>query len=416
MKIKILLTFLVLISTPTYSYAAWVCPIKDQSAQALLDYIKDNRQVVKNITNGVIVDINDIKQEDDTISTMFNEMFNFSWYYSYFHYFVTHPISNDVPYQVKRDYELLSRENDWLIEYLKKISSKWNTEVIWDVCKWVIKRKDLCEEKLNNKTSVEIVLILIQNNAKILDLYRLTIIWESQDFNSSQLILVDDNFITELNNNYWKNAVSVCNTDGWFFEQITTKIEWIKLLNKQWADWVTDWKKSWQLLIWNSPDEEAKIEKQEHKKYLSNQWVSTENQEIMNNNLDKYNSEWLSLNNNFLSNTISSTYKKIENELGKWKKEIVWDFFNKKENDVSINDLTDATDNSKISISIKERITAIYENEVPFAAIWDDTTENLRAKIIETHFSLDNSINTLEKTIEISKKVCNSQGWWWNCN
>ena len=75
------------------------------------------------------------------------------------------------------------------------------------------------------------------------------------------------------------------------------------------------------------------------------------------------------------------------------------------------------SDNSEVSKKIKERITTLYESEIPFAAVWDINTENLRAKIINSHINLEKSINTLEKTIEVSRKVCKSQdGSKWDCN
>jgi hypothetical protein len=36
---------------------------------------------------------------------------------------------------------------------------------------------------------------------------------------------------------------------------------------------------------------------------------------------------------------------------------------------VSINDLTNATNNSKVSKDIQERITILYEDEIPFVTI-----------------------------------------------
>ena len=119
---------------------------------------------------------------------------------------------------------------------------------------------------------------------------------------------------------------------------------------------------------------------------------------------------------NFVSNTIISTYWKIEEQLKFWNEEVVWDFFDEKVEKININDLNRVTDNSELSKEIQEKITTLYEKEVPFAAIWDVVTEWLRSKIIKTHFSLDDSINTLEKTIKVSQKVCNSQSTWdWLC-
>lgn len=434
MKIILFITFILLISLPTYSYAAWVCLIKDESAQVLLDYIKNNKQVIKNVTSWLIEEkdysknskewtlsweINQLKDDsiiakNQTVS-IFNEIFNFSWYFSYFRYFAVFPISNEVPSQVTRDYKLLDKENKWLTEYIKKLDAKWNSDIIIkNACNWVTWK---CEfEKASAK---EIIWEISKNNDKILDLFRLSVIWEPESFNSTDLILVSNNFELEIKKNYWTDSLSACNSDEeWFFEIVTDAIKNIKLLNKEAEDGIEKWKEAWQLLIWNRPDEEAKIEKNELRNHLGNVWVSMNNQEIMNENLDKYNQWWMNKNNNFLTNTIKSTVSKTTKELKKWKEEVVKDFFTNEEyENPSYNDLIQVGDNSQLTKNIQERITLLYEEEIPFAAVWDVSTENLRAKIIETHFSLDNSINTLEKTLKLSSKFCNKQDRWaWKCD
>jgi hypothetical protein len=77
---------------------------------------------------------------------------------------------------------------------------------------------------------------------------------------------------------------------------------------------------------------------------------------------------------------------------------------------ISIEEIKKLENNSLITKQIQEEITVLYENELPFAAISDISTENLRAKIIEAHASLERSIRTLDETIPRSQNVCNSQG------
>jgi hypothetical protein len=130
----------------------------------------------------------------------------------------------------------------------------------------------------------------------------------------------------------------------------------------------------------------------------------------MQYNLDEYNENWLSINNNFIANTIYTTFDKIDNWIQNWKDAIVWEFFNKPQSEnINYNDIRSVTENSITSKKIQEDISKIYNDELPYATVWDISTEELRAKIIETHMSLDDSINVLEKTIKISQKVCNSQ-------
>ncbi len=428
---KKLLIILFLISIiPNYTFAAWACLIQDKSAEVLSEYVKNNRKVIRNLTKNV-------KQENNTQNTdkwfldwiksdlsnaknqsisIFNELFNYPWFYSYFNYFAVNPISNEVPYQVKRDYKILEREHEWLIKYVKSLDTTWWTNVtIKDACSWV---DNNCN--LNNKSSKEIIWEIIQNNDRIMDLFRLTVMWESGEFDE-ELILVDNNFKLEIEKNYWPDSISECNaTEWWFFDTISKAIDNIKLLWQEWEDGIQMWRDSWDLMLWTEPDTQILAEKDVFRDYLSDEWISLENQNIMNDNLIKYNQWWLSLNNNFIANTVSATFQKIDDQLWSWKQAVLWDFFSQNDTswkDVVINNIQKATDNSKVSIDLKERIAKMYNDELPFAAASDVNTETLRAKIIETHMSLDDSINVLENTIKVSQKVCKSQdAKRWKCN
>jgi phosphoribosyl-dephospho-CoA transferase len=134
-------------------------------------------------------------------------------------------------------------------------------------------------------------------------------------------------------------------------------------------------------------------------------------------NLARYNSKWISMNNNFLSNTFNSTLKNIKKDIKKWKKKHLWDTIPVEE--TSIKNFSKKTSDESISLKIKTDITKMYENEIPFAIIWDIGTEKLRAKIITSHLNIQDSIKILNDTCSTSVKVCKSQGgWWycWNCN
>jgi len=100
-KNKILLSIL-LISFTTFSQAWAACLIKDKPAPALSEYIKNNRLVIKNITNSIVdsknkKDTKDINEKNSSskyqklkkktkedynnfsaeTSSIFNEIFNF---------------------------------------------------------------------------------------------------------------------------------------------------------------------------------------------------------------------------------------------------------------------------------------------------------------------------------------------------
>ena len=451
MKIKSIITLLVLISIPTYSYAAPACLIKNKTAPFLSQYIKDNRLVVKNVTNAIIKEkkkLNDNKIRENNkdksqidkvlwnlnssiskvwtdatnalneTASIFNEMFNFTWYYSYFKYFVTYPISNEVAFQVKRDYTLIVNENKWLLEFIKKMDQNWEWNIkVDEPCKWVVNWLNKCNLELKWKTTKKIIWKLAQNNDIILDFYRSSVIWADLDFSYDDFILVPEDFLTKMKNNYWELSVLKCNEEkDWFFTTIKKAIDDITLINKTSEKWIQKWKDAYALLLWASPGEETKIEKKKLKEYLSNNWIPTDKQDIMLSNLDKYNeNKSFSLNNNFVTNTFKSIQNKIQKSLKKWKDENIWNNIPKETKKVSIDKIQTINNILNKNKELQNNITNLYQSEIPFATAWDITTETLRGKIINTHISIQKSIDTLEKTCILSVKVCKEQWWWWNC-
>jgi len=448
---KNIIIAIVLLLTYNTSFAAGACLIKDKTAPILSDYVKNNRQVIKNITKAIVKNANTkdddkiaeqkatkwkfdkkvlnlknkfkdawqkLANEWNEISSIFNDIFNFTWYFSYFKYYVNHPLFNEVPFQVKRDYSQIDKENKGLVEFIKKLDQKWNTKIVVDdACKWVIKWLETCKIKLNWKKTKEIVWKLLKNNDLILDLYRVNIIWEQSDIQFSDLILVDNNFMLELKKYYWKKAVSACNNEEeWFFKQISDAIWDINLLNKQSEDWIQKWRDAYALLLWNKPDESNKIEQKKLKEYLDNKWVPSDKQAIIKKNLAEYNSEWFSMNNNFIENSYKSTLEKTKKDWELWKKENIWEAFPENTKQININLLKKVKSTSETTRDIQSKITELFNSEIPFAAVWDINTEKLRSTIINSHLNIQDSINTLEKTIKVSQKVCNAQWWGWNCN
>ena len=51
----------------------------------------------------------------------------------------------------------------------------------------------------------------------------------------------------------------------------------------------------------------------------------------------------------------------------------------------------------------------VYNNESIIAQVQDTNTQKLQAKLISMHANIVSAINTLEKIIPISEKVCNDQ-------
>ena len=149
-------------------------------------------------------------------------------------------------------------KNKRLIWFLDKITARWNnSSVIDNICNNLSVRCDIKNIKV-----IEIIWELIQNNEKILNLYRKTIIWEDINYNISDFILVDNNFLLEIEKNYWKDSIGNCNNNKeWFFKTIEKAITNIKLINKQGEKWIQKRKDARNLLVWNNINEEKILEK-----------------------------------------------------------------------------------------------------------------------------------------------------------
>jgi len=428
---KILITFFVIIISISNTYAS-SCAIKDKPINALYEYIENNKIIINNISKELIENQKNkeksLKQETsdeyNKVKTswlkIYNEIFNFDSYYSYFKYYASFPISNEIPYQVKRDYRLLENEWKWIKSYLDSVIKNWQSDIIIkNVCSWV---KWNCSFEKEIK-AWELIWKLTANNEAIMDLFRNSVIWEMYK-NPTQITLVNNNFKEDIQTYYSIQYYSECSKEKWwFFDTIMTSIKEIWTLNKQAKDWIQKWNDAVDLMLWNDTTNEkyAEAEKRLLKEELSKQWISWDNQSNMMDSLDKYNSEWLSKNNNFIRNTFNSTRLKLENKLKEFKDEVIWDFFKNKQNEiVDINSVIKAQENSTNTNEIKENIDKMFLELSAFSSVSENNTSNVRSKLIEMHVDISNSINILEISCKKAVDICNQQdyGRWncWKCN
>lgn len=389
------------------------CLIQDAPAEALSSYIQNVRKAAVNINSQVMVSENadwKLKSFWKDISRIFNEMIDWNGYFETFEYFVFFPLENHVPYQFQRDYNLIEKEGDLLKWYLRTLTKNWQTSIALtqeQACKWI--------ENCNLEwTPTKIIWDLVQNNNKILSLYRNAVMWNELEKHS--LILVNNNdFPLELVKYYGFDNLVLC-PDGkeGFLERIKDAILNIKLLNKQGKDGIKKWKDAYALLLWKDIEGQTyqEFERQALLKELSRQWVSVDNRDIIMKNLDKYNQEWwYSKDNNFISNSIKHIENSVWSQIDAFQDSLSWSL-NPEKPEVSVGDLLQATDANKITDTIRLRVSKTYNTELPFTAIEEISTEQLRARIIQLHNNLSTSIDVLDETSKISTQVCNSQDKW----
>ena len=146
-------------------------------------------------------------------------------------------------------------------------------------------------------------------------------------------------------------------------------------------------------------------------------------------NLDRYNNNAYSNQNNPIDNSFSSFKDNIENNASavsfasnvyqtvkqlynKW----AWYFSKNPKASIPIAVLTQTDSNITSATSIMRAVDNSYQREVPFISAQDTGSDKLQARIIQMHIDLSQAINILDKTRKFSEKVCNDQDRWnWRC-
>jgi len=410
---KIIILCFIFISLTSRVFSAGNCLISSWPASIIDDYIKNNEIVIKNITNQIKDPNTESKKSiKENITSLFNDFINWTWYGSYFKYYVVFPLSNDISKEVKRDYKLLDKQWESLNKYLKIIAKKWYNINIKTACDWISENCEL------DWKAIDIIWKLIKNQSKVIDIYRRIVMWEiSWTWEDFGLILVDsDNFITQMVTHYW--AWNNCtDSEDSFFGTIIEKIKNIWTLNEQGKKWMEEWKEAIALLNWSKPTN--KLEEELLTKELSRQWISWEKAEAILWNLKKFNQNWgYSKDNNFITNSFNHLKDTIDYEVKKFKTNVIDEFKNsaKKLPTKSINSLLNEKDTVNINQFIAESVSQVYNNELPFIEIWDKNAITIRTDIINIHNNLNNWIIKLSKLIEVSEKVCDDQSTWeWKC-
>lgn len=403
---KIFFTFFVLIilSVTQHSYAA-DCPIEGWPPKSIETYVKDLRKVIWNITSEAL------KQEWtfpiwDKLLAWMSSIISWQDYSTEFDFYITEPIFNDIPNQIRRDDKMFSREILNIERYLGQISKKWLYEAkITNPCTWVDGEKCMLKEG----RAWNLIVQLLDNTKKIKNSIQYSTIWK-WIYETDSLILTNQDLVKDIKITYKTSKILCSHSDWWFFKEIKKKITEISTNNKLAVEWINEWEKAWRILTWLSDNESSSLEKELLKKELSRQSVSGDQAEMILANLNNYNNKWgYSLENNPITNTYNSITNSISKEWNSFSKSISDWFTDNPKEKVSIQSLIKNEDKIDNTFSIKTDIQDLYEKQLPLSQIQDLNNTKLLWKIIDIHSSLWVNINLLEKTIPVSQKVCNDQ-------
>jgi hypothetical protein len=166
------------------------CKIQDGPATVLEDYINNLDVIIKNTlsTTKGKTKSGDIKKAQQEILTQMSKLIDFESYYSSFDYYVAVPITNEIPQEIKRDHDLLNNQTERLIKLLERaIRAGYGEVEVENPCEGVENCKGL-------KGNVRgILTVLIANNKKIVNYYRLSII-DQRNYGELDFYLVPDTF------------------------------------------------------------------------------------------------------------------------------------------------------------------------------------------------------------------------------
>ena len=437
------------------SFAEWTCEsgckIKWGTPETVLKYIENNNKIIDNISNnlwksytGSSIPTN-ISITWTKVSTknsfsskiwlrIYNSIFNWSEVESGFQYFLAN-IDWDVPRPISRDLRLIDNQNKKLNYFLSKVIKWWYSWDKFDIkkaCNWV-KDNWKCLEKLWNNTE-DALRNLIKNNNTINLIIRKelwfmwfkSIVWSSS---YDKLFWIPEDFKTEIKNNYNKETYKSCaSCNGWSIDRFEKMKDKILLNDKYSKNWINEWIKTWDLLLWindYSWEKYDKIERNLLNEELSRQWVSSKNWDAVLNDLKdfKWNKFWFSIWNNPIKNSFDNFLEQIKEpfeskQVNSLKKAIA---------DINIStpeiekftykDIVNTDSNIYDDSDIAQKIKILVKQNMWIIAKQNKATDKLQARIINLHYNLWKSIDTLEEIIIKSEKICDQQdNWAWKCN
>ena len=395
------------------------CSIKDAPAPVLQEYINSNRKIISNIANQLTANnTNNIFNQQ--YNKIYNSITNWNTFNSWVD-FLKLELSWEVPLPIKRDIQLLKKEWQYLAKFLQNsILQNSSNTLIDNACNWV----SSCQL---SGTASDIIWKLIENHSNVMEFYKLSLLGKSSGFQWN-FILVKPNFKSELNNYYNSYTLTDCSKCEWEFNQkIEKAIKAISVTDKNSKDWIQQWRDAWSILNGskNWTAEYNTRERELLQKKLSKDWVTWNNGDTILKNLDKYNNNAYSNQNNPVNNSFSifkdtvernanavnfasNVYKTVKQLYNK-----TTGYFSKNPKAViPVSILTQTDWNITSANAIMRAVDNIYQREVPFISAQDTNSDKLQARIIQMHIDLSQAINILDKTRKFSEKVCNDQDRW----
>jgi len=385
-----------------------VCYIQETSP-VLESYLRDNRQIISNIRNELSSAPSNTKNNwKKLITRLYNSLFQWDWFGATFEYYISYSLTNDVPQEVKRDLTRIENQKEGLHHLLESIADRWQWDtLIINGCK---NTQNEC--LYNNILLKNLITKLIEDTNTVYYIYLNSVLGnqiEVNEYKEEVIFLTEPNFFDTFTLHYSKkNALACSQEEGGFWYQINKKISEIKESNKSSSDGFKQWQEAIDLVSW----------KTELARKTEADGISWENENILQNNYDRYQEEsGLSKQNNPISNSFNSLWKSIWEQLDSFNESIQqwlqWD----REN-IGISEIQETQNYIEVTDDIRLSISEAYQKNILFSTIENDTLEDIQTRIISLHEKLQKNVATFDELKKISTKVCTDQAnnKWWNCD
>ena len=397
------------------------CRISDAPAPALTEYFTNLETIKANILEGLSDAGSDtdrpsvtwIRHERNRVMAALNSLLSFRDHYGSFDYHISLPITNELPQEVRRDHDRITRETERLTQILETSSRRSTSSTfIEDVCSGV----SYCS--FWEETAQAILVAVIQNNQKVAQLYRASVLEKPQLATDRNFILVADDFISEIESHYNKDTLTSCSScEWWFLDTVREAMQNISFKNSDYSEWVQKWRDAWAMLMWqwwgSNPDR-AREEAQLTEDYLRSQWIESERGHIILETQGRYDAGWLS-STDPLMNSQYQSQSQTEQERQTFQETLAEKTRNDN-NSIPYLEVIRVDTQIKDDIDIAMSIETLYNDQLPYAFVQDTVTQELQAHIIRMHLDLVFTANLLWEQTDETERLCDKQATGrWRC-
>lgn len=391
------------------------CRIEENASPWLEKYFSDFNTILSNIRSLSRTTETESREweretERNRVIWSLNRTLNFWEYFCSFDFFISLNITNETPSQITRDSRRLEMQQESLNQLLENVERRWNGGVMAEnICNGVQNCPFSSEESLR-----DILIRLSQNNSLILQHFRASIL-EKQCAPDREIILVDWNFLSELQLYYNADTLMACSScEDEFTWRTMERIRNISLRNSDYRAWIQTWREAWAMLRWGfTPSWSPESREQERDEGISEWFQNFNVVNIIHNNRDRYDAGGLSTTDTELNQSeqsVTQTRPTVPSFQESIRQEMWW------QERIPITQIPTTQVEIERTQTITQTIQEVYDSQLPYSLIQDTQSEEILLRMIRMHVRLSESISLLERFTPRSERVCDRQGTgMWQC-